>query len=65
VHIIIAYKQQLVDYLEKAYSGIRDKYQDDFPSHVALITGPSRTADIEKTLVLGAHGPRELRVFLV
>jgi L-lactate dehydrogenase complex protein LldG len=65
VHIIIAGKNQLVDYLEKAYSGIRDKYKDDFPSHIALITGPSRTADIEKTLVLGAHGPRELRVFLV
>jgi L-lactate dehydrogenase complex protein LldG len=32
---------------------------------VTLITGPSRTADIEKTLVLGAHGPKELYVFLV
>jgi L-lactate dehydrogenase complex protein LldG len=64
VHIIIAHKNQLVDYLEKAYSGIREKYRDDFPSQIALITGPSRTADIEKTLVLGAHGPRELRVFL-
>ena len=65
VHIIIANKNQLVDYLEKAYFGFREKYKDDFPSHMALITGPSRTADIEKTLVLGAHGPKELRVFLV
>jgi L-lactate dehydrogenase complex protein LldG len=32
---------------------------------ISLITGPSRTADIEKTLVLGAHGPRELYVFLI
>jgi L-lactate dehydrogenase complex protein LldG len=30
-----------------------------------LITGPSRTADIEKTLVMGAHGPKELYVFLI
>jgi L-lactate dehydrogenase complex protein LldG len=64
LHIIIAKKNQLVDFLEKAYSGIREKYKNNLPSQIALITGPSRTADIEKTLVLGAHGPRELRVFL-
>jgi L-lactate dehydrogenase complex protein LldG len=65
IHIVIAHKNQLVGYLEEAYIGIREKYKNDFPSQIALITGPSRTADIEKTLVLGAHGPRELRVFLV
>jgi L-lactate dehydrogenase complex protein LldG len=31
----------------------------------SLISGPSRTADIEKTLVQGAHGPKELFLFLV
>ena len=64
LHIVIARKNQLVDYLEKAFAGIREKYKDNFPTQIALITGPSRTADIEKTLVLGAHGPRELRVFI-
>lgn len=65
LHVVIAHKNQLAGYLEEAYSGILEKYRNNFPSQIALITGPSRTADIEKTLVLGAHGPRELRVFLV
>jgi L-lactate dehydrogenase complex protein LldG len=65
IHIVIAHKNQLVGYLEEAYAGIHEKYKNNLPSQIVLISGPSRTADIEKTLVLGAHGPRELRVFLV
>lgn len=65
LHIVIASKDQLVATLEEAYSNIQQKYIDDLPSQIALVTGPSRTADIEKTLVLGAHGPRELWVFLL
>lgn len=64
-HIVITEKKQLVADLEEAYKMILQKYKDNFPSHVALISGPSRTADIEKTLVLGAHGPRQLIVFLL
>ena len=65
VHIVFAKKSQLVDYLESAYSGIVKKYKNNLPSQITLITGPSRTADIEKTLILGAHGPKELHGFLV
>jgi len=64
LHIIIAYRNQLVTTLEEAYSMIQQKYTDGLPSQIALVTGPSRTADIEKTLVLGAHGPRELWVMI-
>jgi L-lactate dehydrogenase complex protein LldG len=64
IHIVIAKSDQLVDYLESAYSGIQKKYDKELPSQITLITGPSRTADIEKTLVLGAHGPKELHVFI-
>ena len=35
------------------------------PRNVMLVTGPSRSADIEQTLELGAHGPRRLHIVLV
>jgi L-lactate dehydrogenase complex protein LldG len=64
IHIILAHISQLVDYPEDALVAIQDKYGNALPSTISTITGPSRTADIEKTLVLGAHGPKELVVFL-
>lgn len=64
IHLVIATKKQLTAYLENAYASIQNKYKDKLPSQITLITGPSRTADIEKTLTLGAHGPKELHVFL-
>jgi L-lactate dehydrogenase complex protein LldG len=45
---------------------LQGKYgADKLPSMFSLATGPSRTADIEKTLVLGAHGPRSITLFLL
>jgi L-lactate dehydrogenase complex protein LldG len=44
---------------------VQKKYGDKLPSMISLVTGASRTADIEKTLVLGAHGPKELVLFLI
>ncbi|MFZ4581226.1 MAG: LutC/YkgG family protein [Paludibacter sp.] len=65
IHIIIANASQLVDYPEEALNAIKKKYGNHLPSVITTITGPSRTADIEKTLVLGAHGPKELIVFVL
>lgn len=65
IHIVFARASQLVSDLKDALLKIRKKYDQRMPSMVTLITGPSRTADIEKTLVMGAHGPKELYVFLL
>ena len=65
IHICIAYTDQLVYDIRDALQLLREKYQHQFPSLITLATGPSRTADIEKTLVVGVHGPKEVYVFLV
>jgi L-lactate dehydrogenase complex protein LldG len=65
IHLIVAYTSQLVPDLKHALQQVRKKYRNDYPSMISFITGPSRTADIEKTLVMGAHGPREVYVFLI
>lgn len=65
VHIVIGYASQVVEELKHALSGLREKYGDNLPTAITFITGPSRTADIEKTLVKGAHGPHQLLLFFV
>jgi L-lactate dehydrogenase complex protein LldG len=64
-HIVVAYSHQLVHHVKDALKGVKSKYGNNIPSLVSVITGPSRTADIEKTLVQGAHGPKEIYVLLI
>ena len=64
-HIVVAYTSQLVPDLKDAFNLLKEKYPEQLPTMISNVTGPSRTADIEKTLVLGAHGPKELIVFLI
>jgi L-lactate dehydrogenase complex protein LldG len=65
VHICIAYSSQLVYDIKDAFHLLKEKYHRNLPSLVTFATGPSRTADIEKTLVVGVHGPKEVYTFLV
>ncbi len=65
VHICIAYTHQLVYDISEGLQQLREGYAQQFPSMITLATGPSRTADIEKTLVVGVHGPKEVFCFLV
>jgi L-lactate dehydrogenase complex protein LldG len=65
IHIVLAYSSQIVLDLKDGFKLLKTKYGNQLPSMVTTVTGPSRTADIEKTLVMGAHGPKELFVFLL
>jgi L-lactate dehydrogenase complex protein LldG len=64
VHIVVASVAQLVPDLTTLFLKVRQKGTAESNSMLCLITGSSRTADIEKTLVMGAHGPRRLIVVL-
>jgi L-lactate dehydrogenase complex protein LldG len=61
----VAYTAQLVYDIEGGLERIKEKYGEALPSMITLATGPSRTADIEKTLVVGVHGPKEVYCFVV
>ncbi|HEY9364487.1 MAG TPA: lactate utilization protein [Chitinophagaceae bacterium] len=65
IHICIAYTSQLVYDIKDAVQLIKNKYGSSLPSMITFATGPSRTADIEKTLVVGVHGPKEVYCFLI
>ena len=65
VHIVVATSHQLVESIADAMQYINEKYRKEKPSLITFLTGPSRTADIEKTLVHGAHGPKEVYLFLL
>jgi L-lactate dehydrogenase complex protein LldG len=65
VHIAVVRQNQLLPDL----AALANKLHQDFPerpsSGLALVTGPSRTADIEQTLSIGVHGPGELHVLMI
>lgn len=65
IHICIAYTDQLVYDIRDGFVALKEKYQGQLPSLITFASGPSRTADIEKTLVVGVHGPKEVYLFLV
>jgi L-lactate dehydrogenase complex protein LldG len=64
-HVVVARREQLVADLPAAFALIKSKFGANYPSMISFITGPSRTGDIERILVLGAHGPKKLTIFCV
>jgi len=64
-HIVVATREQVVPDLTAAFARAREIYGARIPAFLSFITGPSRTGDIERILVLGAHGPKRLSIFLI
>jgi len=62
-HILVLYESQVVRHVDDVFSHVRDL--DPLPRAVNFVTGPSRTADIEQTIEIGAHGPRRMHVLLI
>jgi L-lactate dehydrogenase complex protein LldG len=65
VHVVVATCDQIVGTLGDALHFCQARADGRMPSMLSFITGPSRTGDIERILVLGAHGPKELVVILI
>jgi L-lactate dehydrogenase complex protein LldG len=60
IHLAIVHREQILPSLEAALERVRQRGEASF----VLISGPSRTADIEMTLTIGVHGPGRTVVFL-
>jgi L-lactate dehydrogenase complex protein LldG len=68
--IVLLRTSAIVGAYEEAWDRLRAERRDPMtggwmPRNLMLVTGPSRSADIEQTLELGAHGPRRLHILLV
>ncbi|WP_432698038.1 LutC/YkgG family protein [Marinobacterium sp. YM272] len=64
-HLVVLRASTIVGPYEDAWQMLRDATGGEMPRTVNLITGPSRSADIEQKLQMGAHGPRRLVIFLL
>lgn len=64
-HVVVARQSQLVPDLTAAFERLQATYGSNYPSFISLVTGPSRTGDIERILVLGAHGPKRLTILVI
>jgi L-lactate dehydrogenase complex protein LldG len=64
-HMVILRRSTIVGVYEEAWKKTREKYGNTMPRTVNMITGPSRSADIEQKLQMGAHGPKNLVILMI
>ena len=60
VHVTLVSEDVILAGLEELFAAVGD----DLPSSLAIVTGPSRSADIEQKLTVGVHGPGEVHVVI-
>ena len=63
-HLVVLDTSRIIRHQEEVWQWLRSEYST-FPLTVNLITGPSKTGDVEQTIEYGAHGPRRIHVFLI
>lgn len=60
VHVSLVAEETILSGLDELFAAVGD----DLPSSLAIVTGPSRSADIEQQLTVGVHGPGEVHVVI-
>ena len=65
-HIVVVNAKDIAGDYETVWQNLRRAYgKGQMPRTVNMVTGPSRSGDIEQTILLGAHGPRSLHIIVV
>ena len=64
-HVVVVVEETVDGTFEQTWTRLRAAYPQGLPRTLNLVAGPSRTGDIEQTIQLGAHGPRQMHVILV
>lgn len=65
-HVVVIKASQISGTMEESWARLRKKFgAGNLPRTVNFISGPSRTGDIEQTLIMGAHGPRRVHILIV
>ncbi len=65
ISVVVAGESMLRENLGEAWKDMKPRLETATTGEFVIVTGPSRTADIEKILILGVHGPKRLLVFLI